>query len=500
MALVYRLRHLHDNSPAWLRRTGATVLGRLPVRWRYGRTFRTTWDLLHQAERWTPAERAAYQVTRLRHVLGLAGRSVPYYRRLFGERGFDPAHLRDRSDLQVLPLLTRDDVRRLDTDLLPDGHPPAESKYSTTGGTTGKPLGFWITHDASAAEWAFMLHGWRRAGFKPGDWRVVVRGRVVSGRGAGRAVEVDALNQAIYVSGFDLSAETLGRCIGVIRRSRARFLHAFPSSATVVAQHLERTGDTLPSIRALLLGSENIYPGQRAYLERVFGCRVFTWYGHSEKSIFAPECRCGRTYQVSDPYGVAELVDADGQPITRPGERGLLVGTGFINHATLFVRYLTDDQAEWVEGPCPGCGAEGLLLTRIVGRWNQEYLVGRSGALIPMAAINLHTRVYTSLRQFQFRQETPGEAVLLAVRSDAFRADDEAELRRELGARLGGEVAISIEFVPELPLSAAGKFKFVDQRLDLNLPAYGQSVPGNPVRSDRSGGDAGATRTSTSGE
>ena len=499
MALVYTLRRLHDEGPAWLRRAGATALGRLPARWKYGRAFRTTWDLLHRAEGWTAAERTAHQMTRLRGVLELAGRRVPYYRRLFDERGFDPARVREVSDLSALPLLTRDDVRRLDTGLLPDGRPPAESKYSTTGGTTGKPLGFWITHDASAAEWAFMLHGWRRAGFRPGDWRVVIRGRVVAGRGARRAVEVDALNQAIYVSSFDLSAGTLDRCISAIRRSRTRFLHAFPSSATVVAQHLERTGGTLPSIKALLLGSENIYPGQRAYLERVFGCRAFTWYGHSEKSIFAPECRCGRTYQVSDAYGVAELVDTDGRPITEPGRRGLLVGTGFINQATLFVRYLTDDQAEWVEGPCPGCGADGRLLTGIVGRWNQEYLVGRSGALIPMAAVNLHTRVYTALRQFQFRQDTAGEATLLAVRADAFSADDEAELRRELDARLGGEVALTIEFVPELSLTGAGKFTFVDQRLDLRLPTYGQPDPEANTRF-RQSADDGTNRASTSGE
>ena len=133
MALVYTLRRLHDDSPAWLRRAGATALGRLPARWKYGRAFRTTWDLLHRADGWTAAERTAHQMTRLRGVLELAGRCVPYYRRLFDERGFDPARVREVSDLSALPLLTRDDVKRLDTELLPDGRPPAESKYLDHG-------------------------------------------------------------------------------------------------------------------------------------------------------------------------------------------------------------------------------------------------------------------------------------------------------------------------------------------------------------------------------
>lgn len=496
MTLVYTLRRLHEASPEWVRRAEALAGRSLPVRWRYGPAFRHTWDLLRQQASWSPEERAGYQRQELRRVLAFAGERVPYYRRVFAATGFDPSRA-EISDLRRLPVLTREDVARLGHELLPDGRPPAESKYSTTGGTTGKPLGFWITHDASAAEWAFMMWGWRRAGFRPGSRRVVVRGRVVSGRRKGRLLEADWLNDALYVSSFDLNAETLPACVAAIRRYRPRFFHAFPSSATVVAQYLERSGERLPSLEALLLGSENIYPGQRDYLERVFACRVFTWYGHSEKSIFAPACSCGRSYVPEDAYGVTEIVDAAGDPIVEAGRPGLLVGTGFINAGTVFIRYLTDDQAEWVGGQCPGCGATGPLLANIVGRWNQEFLVGRSGALLPMSAVNLHSRVYTAVRQFQFVQEAAGKAILRAVRAAGFSADDDLALRRELDERIGGEIAFGIEYVSELPLTSAGKFKFVDQRLVLEYPSWpSQAGAGNTAACGRLAGSC----TSTTGE
>lgn len=495
MTLVYALRRLHDASPSWLRDVGALAGRALPVRHRYGPAFRRTFDLLREQDGWGEQQRAAYQRSELRRLLTLAGEQVPYYRRVFSDARFDPSDVEAPSDLRRLPLLTRDDVRTLAENLLPGGRPPAESKYSTTGGTTGKPLGFWITHDASAAEWAFMTWGWRRAGFQVGARRAVVRGRVVAGRRGGRLFEVDRLNDALYVSSFDLSGDTLPACVAAIRRYRPQFFHAFPSSATVVAQYLERSGERLPSVRALLLGSENVYPGQREYLERIFGCRVFTWYGHSEKCILAPECACGRSYVPESAYGVTELVDASGRPIVEAGRPGLLVGTGFVNAGTVFIRYLTDDQAEWVDEKCPGCGITGRRLRNIVGRWNQEFLVGRSGALVPMSAVNLHSRVYTTIRQFQFVQHTAGRTVMRVVRAPGYSGDDEAALRRELEERLGGEIAFEIEYVEELPLTTAGKFKFVDQRLALECPAWPGAAGAPPAAADP--GPSAAPCTST---
>jgi len=133
---------------------------------------------------------------------------------------------------------------------------------------------------------------------------------------------------------------------------------------------------------------------------------------------------------------------------------------------------------EWAESPCPGCGATGLLITRVIGRWNQEFLMGRSGALIPISAINPHSRVYTVMRQFQFRQDEPGVAILRVVKAQSFGPDDERELQLELDERLGGEVAVHMEFVTEIPLSPAGKFKFVDQRLSLAYPSWSSGGTG----------------------
>ncbi|MGH7271443.1 MAG: glycosyltransferase, partial [Polyangiaceae bacterium] len=53
-------------------------------------------------------ERDKSQLESLRALLEHAGRSVPYWRDLFRRVGFDARQVRSVSDLEALPLLTKD--------------------------------------------------------------------------------------------------------------------------------------------------------------------------------------------------------------------------------------------------------------------------------------------------------------------------------------------------------------------------------------------------------
>ena len=375
----YLLRKLYDVSPAFLRRT-VGVLGCVPATVRYGPPFARIWRLLHESDRWDEERLAQFRLEELRTLLTYAGERVPYYRRLFRRIGLRPASIQSLDELTQLPLLTRDMVRELGCELLAEGVRRRSYKVSTTAGTSGKPLGFCVTYDASAAEWAFMLRNWEYAGFKPGNKRAVLRGGLIRGRRNGRLWEYDPVNQALHFSSFDLNEANLARYVKKMHDYRPEFLHAYPSSATLLAQYLQQTGERLPGLRGVLIGSENVYPVQREFLASVFGCRVFSWYGHSEKCILAGECGGSSQYHIVPEYGIVELVDGVGQPVRLPGQRGQLVGTGFINRATVFIRYLTDDEAEWSPEPC-SCGRISPRIRSVRGRWHQEMLVGRSGAL-----------------------------------------------------------------------------------------------------------------------
>lgn len=468
--MIGRIREAYDSGGPVVRALIGRAASLLPPEIRFGASYRSTARLLRDSASWSHELMEAEVLRRLRELLKLAARSVPYYRELFASLGFDPESVTSPADIDVLPLLTRDLVREQGQRLVPEGLSPGSYRYTTTGGTSsGEPLGFFISHAASASEWAFIADAWSRVGYSPDDWRAVFRGRAIPGRISGRLWEFDHVGHAIVFSTFDMNEANLARYLEVLRRRRPPFIHAYPSSAQTLVQYLEATGARLPWVRAWLLGSEELTPGQRAYIEKVTGSRVFSWYGHSEKCVLAAECESETAYHPYDLYGLVELTRPDGSAIRQTGERGTITGTGFMGGGTVFIRYATDDSAEWTFEPC-ACGRPGPRLVRLEGRAH-EALVGRSGVRISLVAMNLHSEVYGKLARFRFVQERPGYAELLMVTRPGFSDEDRMRLVGELRDKLEGEIELSVRVVDDLPTTSAGKFRYIDQRIDGVVPS-----------------------------
>ena len=415
------------------------------------------------SDRWSAFEVEQYQTEQLRRVLQHAYEQIPYYRTIMDSAGLDPRGLRSAIDISALPLLTRDDVERLGVDLIPRDLPSSAYRYVTTGGSSGRPMGFYVGYQASERELAHIHHQWSRVGYTPTRRRAVLRGRAVLAETGGRYLEYDAISRALYLSAFHMTPDHMDMYLAAIARYGCKFLHAYPSTAVALAQHVDTKRHPRPSFDAVLLGSENIHQAQRDYIESVFGCRSFSWYGHSEKCVLAAECEYSRDYHVFPTYGFVALVDEMGRSIEEPGRRGFVVGTSFINNGTMFLRYRTDDTAEWAPGGCE-CGRQVRRLRNVQGRSDSEALIGVSGQRIPIAAVNLHSRVYTSVAAIQYVQHENGQATVLVVPTHAFDQQAADSLLGQFQDRLGDEMKFSIKRVDELQKTPAGKTPWVINR------------------------------------
>src|SRR5258706_5423709 len=66
---------------------------------------------LERSQWWSPEELSRFRVDRLRRFLVEAKTHVTYYRHLFAKRSFDPAALKDLTDLARIPLLDKQSIR-----------------------------------------------------------------------------------------------------------------------------------------------------------------------------------------------------------------------------------------------------------------------------------------------------------------------------------------------------------------------------------------------------
>jgi phenylacetate-CoA ligase len=444
------------------------VYYRLPTNICYGPQFASTLRLLDESEGWGRERLDDYQLTRLRALLEHAARHVPYYRRLFRATGFDPERVREIADLRLLPLLDKETVRANLSDLLADNIRPRRMRYFTTGGSTGTPLGVYNLRDAGGRERAFMLKQWQRVGFREGERRAMLRGWPVRNR---RHWRYEASERAFIFSNFHMTPDNVAEYARVMRAERLPYLHAYPSAVIDFARQLQSIGQEPPRFKAILASSENLYPGQREFIEAFYGARLFSWYGHTEDLILAGECEVSNHYHIFPEYGVAEVLKEDGAPAEGQGEMGELVGTTIDNYAMPLIRYRTDD---WVIiGPrsCE-CGRPYKLLEATRGRWHQEMLVGRLDNLISITALNIHTDVFDRVQQVQFYQRERGKVELRIRRRDGYSERDSRRILAALAEKMGDTMEVELKFTDDIPLVASGKFRFVIQELKLpNRPA-----------------------------
>jgi len=459
-------KNIWENLPRPLKTLAGSILGILPVPVILGKQFRNNVEFVNKAQWWSREQVQTYQLKQIQQICTHAFDKSSFYRDQFSSAGLNPSNINDLSDIERLPTINRDTINDHLEHMLTVSAKAANIDYITTGGTGGVPLRFYIGAGRSHIEYPYLISGWQRIGYQLGMPMAVIRGRVISPDSHGLPHEYDPLLRHHYYSNFHMTEENMERYLEHIRNLGPCYLHIYPSSVSNLARHMLRHKmKPIDSIRGILAESENVYPEQRQMVEEVFGCRYFSSYGHTEKLVAAAECEKSTNYHVWPTYGYFELLDANGKAVTTPGERGEIVGTGFINQVVPFIRYRTGDYATYISNRCEHCGREMPIIADIHGHNIQEHLVAKDGSFITWSAINVHDDTFDHIRQFQFYQDTPGKAVLKVIPASTFREKDIATMQTNLSRKFDGRLHFNIQIVEAIALSKRGKAIFVDQHI-----------------------------------
>lgn len=459
-------KNLWETSPRWIKKSVGAFLGRLPPDVILGKNFRDQARFVRKVDQLSISQTKSYQLQRLRTLLQHAYQKTVYYREHFDKAKFRPDNFRSLEEMAELPFIDKNTVVENLDRMMTVPKSARGIDYVATGGSSGTQLRFYINADRSYTEYAYLTASWERVGYQLNLPLAVLRGQIIPPDRDGLRHEYDPLLRRHYYSNFHMDEINIKRYIQHLETIGPCFLLVYPSSAFALAQFLRKTGMPLrANIKGILAGSENVYPTEREYIEETFGCRLFSWYGHSEKLVMAAECEHSADYHVWPTYGYCEIIGDDGLPITTPGQKGEIVGTGFLNSVTPFIRYLTGDYAEYVGDRCDACGRETMILRNIEGRWPQGDLVGKNGGLISMTTINVHDDTFDMIRDYQFHQSVAGEAILSVVPLEDLTATDRTRIIDSMNKRLQGQISLQLEVRPELVKTERGKTLRVVQKI-----------------------------------
>lgn len=256
-----------------------------------------------------------------------------------------------------------------------------------------------------------------------------------------------------------------------INQYRPVYIHTRPSAILPLARQILLSNSRLDfPIRHIFCDGEYITNGQRAIIEQAFQGRLVNVYGHTEGCALGHPCRFSDALHFMPQVGIVEVIDKDGEEVTHEGEKGELVVTGFNNFYFPLVRYKTGDIVIQGEQNCE-CGRNYRIIEKVEGRI-QDYVVDRDDSLVPLAPaiFNYNDMDWKDVKEFKVIQKQKGELeILLQIESPAVNMDEQLEkyVKDSLSMIFGKGFNVEVRIVEELGKTKIGKYRYLEQHLDL---------------------------------
>ncbi len=419
---------------------------------REGRVFKEISSQLEKSQYYSHEELRQLQRERLRSILRHSYENVPYYRRLFKALHLTPGDFKDIPDLEKLPFITKEDVRKNPADFLAINANGFFTRKVFTGGTTGSPLKLYRDLYSINFENAVLGRQYRWAGCDTAGKKLVLRSSPVVPSAVTRPPfwRYDFFQNRLMVSAYHLSKKNIGCYAEEILKYRPSILETVPSAGYLMARLFDFKKMDV-DLKYIFTSSEVLMPHQKVFMEDRFKAQIFDHYGTAERVTAIGMCEKGR-YHIYPEYGITELL-----PLS--GRKGYfeIAGTTLNNFAMPLLRYKTQDVLRLSSQGCP-CGRNFQTVEQIDGRKTDGFFITKDGRFVSLLSgiLSIDLR---NLIETQFIQEGPASMRIKVVADKEYSFRDELRLKKSIRDYLGNDVRITVEKVEAIPRTPNGKFK-----------------------------------------
>ncbi|MGQ5701918.1 phenylacetate--CoA ligase family protein [Sandaracinobacteroides sp. A072] len=375
------------------------------------------------------------------------GWEIPFYQRLWGEKGIEPGDIRSLEDIVKLPVYDKSDLMASVNTHPPygdfDGRGDTPVIFHTTSGTTGRPQP--LMFGPKGREITNLLVGrmyrWMGLGRNDVVQSVYGHGMINGGHyireavthytnslflSAGTGIETRSVNQVHLMADFGVTC-----MVGFVDYIR---------KLAEVAE-AEKLFDRI-NLRMIIghLGTED-----RASTEKAWrGAKAYDWYGVGDTGTIAGEGPDRDGLYVWEDAQYLELLDIDGGTAVAPGATGDMVVTClFKDDIAPCIRFNTHDITEEIIG----ANQTGMVFRRISG------FKGRSDNMVKLRGINIFPHAIGAM--IENRVDLTGEFICHVTRDAGGRDEmlviletrggtDETEIAALLRKGIGIEVGIRL--------------------------------------------------------
>ena len=362
------------------------------------------------------------------------GWEIPFYQRLWGNKGIEPGDIRGLDDITKLPVYDKSDLMASVNEHPPygdfDGRGDTPVVFHTTSGTTGRPQP--LMFGPKGREITNLMIGrmyrWMGLGRDDVVQSVYGHGMINGGHyireavthytnslflSAGTGIETRSVNQANLMADFGVTC-----MVGFVDYIR---------KLAEVAD-AEKLFDRI-NLKMIIghLGTED-----RASTEAAWrGAKAFDWYGVGDTGTIAGEGPERDGLYVWEDAQFLELLNVDTGAAVAPGETGDMVVTClFKDDIAPCIRFNTNDITEELTGS----NQTGMVFKRISG------FKGRSDNMVKLRGINIFPHAIGAI--IENRPDLTGEFICHVVRDASGRDEMLVRLESRGGSDMGEVAAL----------------------------------------------------------
>jgi phenylacetate-CoA ligase len=406
---------------------------------------------------WWPTERLEeFQNSKLRETIAAAYRDTEFYKKLYDQYKVEPSDIKQVEDLQKLPIVTKDMLRKAYPQSCTRESMQPWKEYFTSG-STGRPFVVRLDNYTMSIARALMLLRANFSGWQLGE-SYLQTGMTLQ-RGIIKWAK-DTLLNISYVSAFDLSDTVLDRYLELIETKKHRYIMGYAASIYCIAKRAQKVGFN-STIQGIVSWGDNMYAHYRKLIEKQFHCRVTDTYGCGEGIQVAAQCEMGQ-YHVFTPHVVIEFLKEGS--ICKPGELGEIVLTRLNPGAMPLIRYKIGDVGKDSQSQVCSCGRGFKMIGSVEGRDSDIIVTPRGNRLI----VHFFTGIFEYARMvdtFQIVQENSEEILVRIVPLPGFDTQTWEWLKQEILTKGDPDLRINLEIVKEIPLEGSNKRRFVISKI-----------------------------------
>lgn len=409
----------------------------------------------------------SYQFRELKRLIDFAWEHIPFYRRYWEHHGFTPEQFQRLQDFSLIPCIDKEIVRANYKDMVPRNYDRGRLEQVTSGGTTGLPLSFYINQ--AIAHGRELVHQpwtyWHVCRYKLGiDKVVILRGSRVDERLIQQGIywkrSLGYRGRGLLLSSFHLTEATYKSYMHEIRKESPKFIVAYPSSLTILCTMMKKHNEApLIGLRGAICSSEMVYEWQRQLVREVLGVEIYSFYGHSEKTVSAiPDSQHRMLFEPS--YGYVEFLDEKLNPVDTVGEIAQVVSTGFQNDYMPFIRYQTSDYVRVDNHPPLGFTH---VAKEIIGR-AQDFVYDKDGNRLPFTCSDEVFWNIDGIIAYQYLQREVGRLSIHLEVDNSFINESIQNIQIE-AEHMFYNCDVEVLIVDRIERTSSGKFRYFVQTI-----------------------------------